>query len=465
LIDLTLTEGVPVAGLVLAAEDGRSLEGAQVHARLTWGESSEITEHLESVETDADGRFLLSGAPPSRPVTILAEADGRIPSRLVLRTPESTDPVVLRLSRGGTVGGRVYAPDGTPCREGEAWITEVGSVRRIQAARIREDGTFELTGVPVIPEGIRLWAKGCGSAPTTTAALPAATAHGIDVRQDVHLVMPHILQVTFLASDGTTPSSPTSFVVEVASGGQDIFPEAARVVRTVTGPIAAVDLGAETSWSRDQPPALRVVALVGGREYAEADAALVPGGSSTILRGQRARPLAGAVFSETGRPVPKVRVVWTSARLGDGEGGRHESTTDDAGEFRFAALPGPGSLRCHGGADWLDANVEDVAPGSSPLRIELRRAARVQGRLVDPWGAPRPWVLLGLTDPANESFAGHVFHQTGTNADGRFAFDRIDPRRWQVVWVRRPSAEDIPVVDFEVAAGAALDVEWVLRAR
>ena len=107
---------------------------------------------LESVRTDAEGRFVTPGAPglePDLPIRVIAFADGMLAARSPWMKPGDKKVVELgdiELRRLRTVAGRVVDRQGKPVSN--AMLFHAGDAHKSERTTTDADGRFQLTGVP-----------------------------------------------------------------------------------------------------------------------------------------------------------------------------------------------------------------------------------------------------------------------------------------------------------------------------
>ncbi|MBZ0152820.1 MAG: carboxypeptidase-like regulatory domain-containing protein, partial [Planctomycetes bacterium] len=95
--------------------------------------------------------------------------------------------------------------------------------------------------------------------------------------------------------------------------------------------------------------------------------------------------IAGVVYGEDGKPVPKVLV----ALLGTSPQPLQRAQTDDHGSYHFDNLqPGDYTVRAGGDRDGLATAPATVTTGTTPTDVQLRRDACVRGRAVDSHDQP-----------------------------------------------------------------------------
>jgi 5-hydroxyisourate hydrolase-like protein (transthyretin family) len=147
---LTLDAGlVRVVGRVLREGDDAPIPGASVTAV---GRSSSQHSVMSRASTGADGRFEVS-APEGTGARLLAIATGFASTAVPAPPAASAEPLVIRLSRGATVTGRVTRDaDGDPVAGLTVTATALGSRAADHIASVPEpsttdaDGRYTITG-------------------------------------------------------------------------------------------------------------------------------------------------------------------------------------------------------------------------------------------------------------------------------------------------------------------------------
>jgi protocatechuate 3,4-dioxygenase beta subunit len=147
-----------------------------------------------------------------------------------------------------------------------------------------------------------------------------------------------------------------------------------------------------------------------------------PGDADVALGLAPSTSIAGRVFAD-GAPAAGVEVAIDDiVAVESDEGPRLRTTTRADGSFILRRLaPGPWRLAVQGDGDFALRKVMDVAGGDRFLRVELRPGRTIRGRVVDEQGRPlRAWLT------ADDIDAARVRASTDSDADGRFAFTRLD---------------------------------------
>ncbi len=159
-ISLTLKAGVHLTGLIID-ESGTPLRGARVYGQTviaTMG-SDPLYESVKT-QSNADGRFSFRGVKPGK-IIVHAIHKGHTTASLelgVLQDGMERLDLVLSLTRGTTVAGRVEDDRGTPLEKFRVVLSEsrLGNESAFDKLRHRDvarsfkstDGTFELEDVP-----------------------------------------------------------------------------------------------------------------------------------------------------------------------------------------------------------------------------------------------------------------------------------------------------------------------------
>lgn len=368
--------------------------------------------------TDASGYFELQGLPAGS-VSLMLEGEGAVPSSLEHTLRVDGDgrgaPQVFALERGATLRGQVRGQDDpSPATVkvvprartgGFELLAQQGKVAGA-TARVAEDGTFTITGVP--SGEWRLEADGDdGSAGEVEIAVTPAGLEGLDVT-----LVPRAI-VKGVVRDGE--GRPLHGVSAVLALDRDLpfhmhrgSPEAA-VMADAEGRFEILGV-APGDWS----VLLFDDAGQGVTPIGEAPRAVIREGDMLVEIDVRAElprgRITGVVVDAAGAPVAD---AWV-----DAEPGARPTVTDAEGRFAFERLA-EGSFSIHARArhDGARGIVEEVAPGSD-VRVEVELPAGIRGT-VSMNGKPveRFTVTVGeLGRP-----------QTFLSPDGSFELDRLRP--------------------------------------
>jgi uncharacterized GH25 family protein/protocatechuate 3,4-dioxygenase beta subunit len=160
-----------------------------------------------------------------------------------------------------------------------------------------------------------------------------------------------------------------------------------------------------------------------------------------MIRLKRGEGPSGVVLLPNGKPADGATVIYAARQEQFGLTGRSLSTygqkagqqaTDKDGKFAF-------QLRAHGQtlfasheAGWAEESAER---GGEGFKLRLKPWAALSGTLIYSNGAPVAGVRLGLTVPSDWQRGDphiNVQGQTITDAQGRFQFTNVPPRRVEV---------------------------------
>jgi hypothetical protein len=471
--ELTLTEGVSVAGRVL--HEGEPLAGVEIGVAGA-DRSAGIFVGDFSVGTDDDGRFLFVNLPPRTDYYMygimrsLGER-GAIPAR-AFRSEEDGSLFEfgdLTLQPGFKVEGRIRLADGEAVPENtrvllarqQAW----DSIETIADT----EGRFRFAGVPA--ESISLTAR----VPGYTYSLRNAsldTLNPFRLIGRVHADKTDLI-VELEPGDGRESMGGSSQALrqEPLRGAEAADPAGdIRVTGTVvdagTGeplPSFTVTEGREEPHRRDiQWFATRRSTHTDGNfaigffRHQQAPAVLIEADgylphasglinvaeTNLIVALQKGSGPEGMLLKPDGQPAGGVTVYLTDSRNAvyvSGEGmvvqermyrGTRGIPTDDSGRFSFAPQVDANSVVVVDEAGYAEVTVEDLA--RSP-EVRLKPWARVEGELrIGTRPGANETIRLGL--PPRVSFRGSpaipplsLFLTTTTDAEGRFRFDRVPP--------------------------------------
>jgi hypothetical protein len=192
------------------------------------------------------------------------------------------------------------------------------------------------------------------------------------------------------------------------------------------------------------PPVIRVEA--DGYEPFESDA-INTNTSNLVIRLSRGTGPAGVVLLVDGRPAASAIVVYAAAHEQLGLEGKQmqvypgmrgrmdrqsEQTTGGDGRFSFQPTAEGATIFVSHAAGWAEAGVEK---GGGSLKLQLKPWAAVSGALVDSNGVPVAGVQLAITmmhDWQTGSAMINEQKQVKTDAQGRFQFDDVPPRRIEI---------------------------------
>ena len=134
--------------------------------------------------------------------------------------------------------------------------------------------------------------------------------------------------------------------------------------------------------------------------------------------------VSGKVIDESGKPIAKVRVIAQGDASWGGWGGREPDaeTTNDKGEFAFAALPAGLTKLVAMDGEHAPAASEPVKIGTAPITgvtITMTPGGVVAGKVVDADGKPVPFATVRVAG-AGRAQAITAARQSTTDKDGAF---------------------------------------------
>lgn len=440
-LDLAAPAGGAVAGAVVD-DAGAPVAGARVTASLRGRSMGFDDRELRSAASDERGRFRLDALPPGE-VVLRASRAGLLESE---RTPVAiadggaAADTVLALARGAVLAGRALFADGAPAAGARVDArfdpgfavgpAAFGALRGARGSAVAaDDGTFEVGGLGPGPFRVRASAERDGA--TCVAALDAVRPRG-----ELALVLapPAALRGAVTGPGGEPAPGAAVVALRIAPGA---------VGETVTDRRAAA-AGADGAFELPDlaPGTWRVRARAPGRAPSEdVELALPDGARELALALAVPARVAGVVVAPDGATVSGAVVstgdagpALLSGRDGDA---LPTAVTDERGRFELAELR-PGELALVARADGFassEALPLAVAAGEerAGLRLELRRGARLTGRVFGEGGRPDAGCTVNLVRwNAGGTFAVRLATADG---EGRFAFEGVDPGTWQVVAV------------------------------
>ena len=364
-VELLLTPGSTLAGVVVEAKTGAPVAGARVTvgSRMGLALSGDGGGGWGSALTDDRGHFRLTRLPPGRykPDAVTAGGTGQARESVLLGVGQTVDNLRIELHPAALVTGRVVAADDhTPCPKGSVLLSDAGTQEE-RRGTIDPDGSVELRAVlpgtykvTVMCEG---FLNGADFPPVAVTAGrdPAETLWTVErggrIRGQVHDTSgtplagvqiqsrpADVKRAGFREWKSTTSRIDGSFVIEGVADG-------------------SYKVSASAEGFPDPPEPTEVTVPAGGE--AAVDIGFARGGV-----------VAGEVVDAQGQPLAGVSVrARGKARWGMGAGGM----TDDGGGFRIDGLS-PGSLPDRG------LTRGDVGRLAARPRHHRRRRSRQAGR-------------------------------------------------------------------------------------
>lgn len=458
-VEILLTPGSVLAGVVVEAPSGAPVAGARVTVGSGMGMGFAGGDSgVGSALTDDSGHFRLTRLLPGRykPAAATAGGTGQARESVLLGVGQTVDDVRIELHPAALVTGRVLAADDhQPCPKGWVLLSDAAT-REERRGPIDPDGSVELRAVlpgsykvTVTCEGF-LTGSDYPSLAVTAGRDPAETLWTVErggrIRGRVH-------DAGGAPLAGATIQSRPADVKRAGFRGWKSVRSRADGSFVIEGVAAgSYKVSASAEGFPDPPEPTEVTVPAGGET--EIDLALAQGGV-----------VAGEVVDAQGQPVAGVSVrARGKARWGMGDRGM----TDDSGSFRIEGLS-PGSYRIVASRGWMwgeslrapgtsDDDVHgkpvEVAAGQTAhvhLVVESEHGA-IHGVVTDPAGAP---VSDAFVDAERESdsagaragAAARAMRWTWsrtpvlTDTDGGFSLDKLSPGTYTVRAYRKGGGE------------------------
>lgn len=379
--------------------------------------------------TGTDGGFRL--ATSSRTPLLAVAAD-----HLTASTPESLPegPLSLLLEPAASLAGRVVDAADRPIA-GAVVEAMPSAFNRMgwERGRTAADGTFRL-GRLAAGQGYRLTVKAEGFLPGALQATVEATpVPGGEKRPPLRVVLHRGAQVTGRLVDpaGRPVAGAALSLVALREGAMEgmmqspLEDEPLRAASDAAGRFRLAPAAPGRFFLHLIHPDL---ALTGRPTVEVTDARQVEMGE---VRLAPAAAIEGLVLDSRGAPLPgaSVSLAFTDHRV------RREPTfSGPDGRFRFGGLA-PGRFDLH--VYFQGHRAQEIpgveAPTAEPLRVTLRPARSLTGRVVDREGRPIPGVIVSAAETrelqmADESQTGSSSRSAGeTDSEGRFVTRDLEP--------------------------------------
>ncbi len=392
-----------------------------------------------STETNAQGEYTLGPLGPGKK-TVETEASGYVDFRsdaVELTVGERRDGVHLTLSRGLSLSGQVFWPDGKPAvdaqviaesRTNQQPMGPWGGNNRRDAGRTKTDGEgrFVITGL----EDGKLTVKaskrspGRGSSRATfrvqQSAIDAGTNHLI-----LRLEAPLLLSGQVVDDQG----QPIPKFTLIGRSANDGGPTERERFDDEEGRFTFERLGPGTWFVRAEAK---------GFEQEEPIEIDLPGEASEALTLtlQRRATIAGTVLDSANQPVQGAQVEalqGSENQMGWPPNVGPRAETDEEGRYTIEDVA-PGLWKVTASKEgWADSEGSPVdLVSGTPIEdvvLTLRRGGTIQGRVFGEDGRPVSGqrVMWG-----SNAWGWGAEGETRTDSSGRFTFERITPGEWMV---------------------------------
>lgn len=430
-VEVTLTDGEPIAGLRLALQrparlsghilaSGAAVPGARIGAYYLFADGLDARLEPFAVEalarSGADGRFEITSLTPGR-LRLLVEAEGHAfveSQELYLEPGELREGVEIDLAPRALLTGAVRDEQGAPVAA--QLRLRGGPLARSRVVDTRADGTYVFRDIP--PGLYRLEASAPGY--RSEARDSVRVVADKPSREDLELRPASGIFGQVLRPSGEPAAS--SFVWLSADQGR---PHLLRA-----------DEQGRFEW--ENPAASGYVAQALAREHASSPEVAVVRGEELVLQLRPGGAVLGRVIGPAGRPVQSFSVgveaievdgprPYRPASLGS------EKINNSRGAFEFASL--------RPGAYWFRVQTTRYAPqvsqrvvvrgGTSVTDVVIRldQGGEITGTVTDEeTGEPVAGARVMVFNPSSPFAA----NQTRTGADGRYTLAGVAPGRRSV---------------------------------
>lgn len=437
---ITLAPGGRLAGRVTDT-DARPVEGARLEAgpvsRTTWYRDDPFPSARGA--SDAEGRFELTGLPLGEPVELIAEHSDHRGARIAAVELPLDRPLLVELSPGGRIFGRVVGLDGEPLERADvrAWAIHSSSPS-VGTATTGADGGFEIKALATGTFNVQVEAPG----------YPRHEAGGVEVAEgersgplEVRLEAAEV-SGRILAPDRTAAAD-VAVVVDyqrsVASLGPEPFTYSAGIHWRDRSQ-ARTDSRGEFVIRGLKPGRATIVVEHESLGDAAAEIDLRAGVNPIELRLQTSGRIHGRVVDVHGSPVANAWVTLAPAtKPARGWAGRArrfplaqspgQAVAGDGG-FVFRRLA-RGEYRLQAAAPGLRQETPPVTVtlGETPLpSIELTLAPgeEIHGEIVGLTADTRQPTLISAQGPGGETRGAQV------DEEGRYRLGGLGAGRWKI---------------------------------
>jgi len=462
-LTIAIEASIDLPGLVLGP-NGERVPGAEIFAR-PHGDSMQKLSALfrgpsrRSV-SDSGGEFTAPRLKKDLPYSITARLEGYATAEAIVRNLEESAAgggVVLELTSGTTLTGRVLAPDGRGVAGASLTLerSEASEAMRYMLEDPRSprpfrfefstdaEGEFSFADTPTGEFNLEVQASGF--------ALEVLPVFEIKVGIRTHdLGLIDLEPGVDLAGRVIDPDG-----LPLAGAKISLESREGVVFSGSSGPELQALSGSTGDFSfsdRRRGEFLDLTVTLPGFAEKKVPRVEVPPESLLEVTLEPAVTLRGRVSGPDGQPLAGVTVMAAREGGGSSYGGRVYSSpeawnrSDELGRFELADLE-PGTVRVSTQAqDWLDTEIGDVelVAGVEPkeLEIELRSGATVTGRVVGPNGAPLSEAIVGLQD----------FQSRATSdGDGNYSLSGVEPGK-RVLMAHHEGLQVVQELDVEAGA-------------
>jgi protocatechuate 3,4-dioxygenase beta subunit len=465
-IEIVLPPAIAVSGRVVERASGAGVEGAVVWAArqesmfggfsrtdLTDGPPEAPPSSVNS-KSDAEGKFVLAGLSPGR-VSLEVRVEGHAPVSISGLTAPATD-VLVQVSPGGSVEGRVTEADGTPVAEAQVMATRGMMGQGMRRTRTDGSGAFRVERL-------------------------APGSWNLMLMDPVNPMMPTTASV--VVKDGET----THHDFEKKQGGQQVGGGVSKDGKPLANaPVILMGGGAgmrmaatddNGRFTFDGLEAGDYTVLVQGsflgsgamsRKVTVGSDGKVP---DVNLELSSAKVEGDVVDADTGKGVGGAQVVLTAGGAAAGTAEeligsmRGQTITDDRGHFVINDVAaGTFTLKATAGG-WSPATLDGVASGARTVHVEVRRGVEFVVTVTGPDGAPVANATVQTVDASGNSSIVFDMSMSSITRDDGTARLRLAPGRYTLKVTASgllPAQADADTASGTAAvrldAGATLDV-------
>ena len=430
-IEIVLPAAVSVTGRVVQRASGAGVEGAVVwsarqesmfggftRSDFTDG-PPEAPPSSVNTKSDAEGKFILSGLSPGR-VTVEVRVEGLAPMSITGVTAPATD-LLVQVSQGGAVAGRVTEADGTPVAEAQVMVARGMMGQGMRRTRTDGNGAFRIDHLTTGSWMLMLMDAANPMAPTTASVVikdGETTQHDFTKKQGG-------VQVGGGVSKDGKPLANAPVILMGGSAGMRM---------------SATDENGRFTFEGLDPGDYTVL-VQGSFLGSGATSRKVTVGSDgkvpeVNLELSSAKIEGDVVDADSGKGVSGAQVVLTSGSAVAGSAEelmgtmRGQALTDERGHFVINDVA-EGSFTLKATATgWSPATLDGVASGARTVRVEMRRGVEIVVTVTGPDDAPVANATVQSVDAAgNASIVFDMTMSSITREDGTARL-RLTPGRY-----------------------------------